>query len=115
SLEDVDYCLRARAQGFVTICVFGASARHAGSRSIGRRSPHRLYFATRNHLRLASRVAPTPRRVRSLVRAGAILTFNLAYATLRAEAPRFRGVGAVIRGAWDHARGRYGGGPADRA
>jgi len=26
SLEDVDFCLSARAQGFVTICVFGASA-----------------------------------------------------------------------------------------
>ena len=110
SFEDVDFCLRARARGFVTVCVFGATARHTGSRSIGRRSAKRLYFATRNHLRLANRVAPTRRRLCSLARAGAILAFNLTYATLRAEAPRCRGVGAVIRGAWDHARGRYGDG-----
>lgn len=114
SFEDVDFCLRARAAGFATICAAGAAARHAGSRTIGRRSPRRLYFAARNHLRLASRVAPTSGRGRALVRAGAILAFNLAYAGVRAEAPRLRGLGAVILGAWDHVRGRYGDRTADR-
>ena len=102
--------MRARAAGFATICVLAAAARHEGSRTIGRSSPRRLYFATRNHLRLASRAMPASPRGRALVRTGSILALNLAYATLRAETPRLQGLAAVIRGAWDHARGRYGDG-----
>ena len=108
SLEDVDFCLRARAAGFTTICVPASIARHVGSRTIGTRSPRKLYFATRNHLRLVSRVAPVRHPVRRFGRLAAILGVNLAYAALRTDAPRVRAVAAVMNGAWDHARGRYG-------
>jgi len=108
SFEDVDLCLRARQAGRLTLCARDAVALHAGSRSIGSRSPRRLYFATRNHLRLAARQCPL-HPAATVLRSGSILALNLAHALLRAEAPALAGVGSVLRGAWDHARGRYGG------
>ena len=108
SFEDVDFCVRARAAGFASVCVPDATARHAGSRTIGRRSPRRLYFATRNHLRLAARVAPAPSVGRHVLRTASIVSLNIAHALLTSEAPRLAGLAAVLRGGWDHARGRYG-------
>jgi len=111
SFEDVDFCLRARRAGFASLCVGDALALHDGSRSIGRRAPARLYFASRNHLLVAARAAPAG-RLHRLGRAAAIVALNLAHALARAEAPRAAGVGAVLQGAWHHARGRYGPRPA---
>jgi GT2 family glycosyltransferase/glycosyltransferase involved in cell wall biosynthesis len=105
SFEDIDFCLRARDAGFHTGCVQDAIAYHEGGRTIGRRSARRVYFATRNHLRLAAQ-AGRPRG-RSL-RAGLVVGLNAAYVLVSPEAPLIRGASAVVRGAWHHLTGRYG-------
>jgi len=105
SFEDVEFCLRARRVGFRTVCTPDAIAYHEGGRTIGRRSARRVYFATRNHLRLAE--AAGSRAGRPL-RAGLVLGLNAAYVLVSPEAPLFGGVGAFVRGAWHHFSGRYG-------
>ena len=114
SFEDLDLCLRARRSGFVTLCVPEAGVLHEGSRSIGRRSSSRLYFAARNHLLLAGRTAPAGPLL-SVLRGGSILGLNVAHALVRGEAPRLAGLGSVLQGAWDHLRGRYGDRPSRSA
>jgi GT2 family glycosyltransferase len=106
SVEDLDFCLRARAAGFSVLCVPLARAHHEGSHAIGRCSARRVYFATRNHLRLASRLQP--RRVRRAATAGAIVALNTAYVLTSADAPLWSGLAAVVRGTWHHLLGRYG-------
>ena len=105
SFEDVEFCLRARRVGFRTVCTPDAIAYHEGGRTIGRRSARRVYFATRNHLRLAE--AAGSRAGRPL-RAGLVLGLNAAYVLVSPEAPLVGGVGAFVRGAWHHFSGRYG-------
>ena len=104
--EDVDLCLRARAAGFETRCVPGARVYHEGGRTIGARSARRVYFATRNHLRLASRLQP--RRLMRTITAGSIVALNTAYVLTSPDAPLLSGLGAVVRGTWHHLLGRYG-------
>jgi GT2 family glycosyltransferase len=110
-LEDVELCLRARAGGFAAACVLDARAVHAGARSIGRRSPRRIYFATRNHLLLASRARPAEPRPLALLRGCAVVGFNLAHVLFTADVPVGPGLRALAGGVADHLRGRYG---ADR-
>jgi GT2 family glycosyltransferase/glycosyltransferase involved in cell wall biosynthesis len=105
SFEDIDFCLRARDAGFQTGCVQDAVGYHEGGRTIGRRSARRVYFATRNHLRLAAQ-AGTPQG-RSL-RAGIVVGLNAAYVLVSPEAPLIRGALALVRGARHHFIGRYG-------
>jgi GT2 family glycosyltransferase len=107
SFEDIDFCLRARDAGFETACVHDARAYHEGGRTIGRRSSRRVYFGTRNHLRLASRVG---RRSSRPLRLGLVAGFNAAYVLVSPESPLFDGLAAFLRGMWDHANGRYGAG-----
>jgi GT2 family glycosyltransferase/glycosyltransferase involved in cell wall biosynthesis len=107
SFEDLDLCLRARSAGFRSCCVPAARAYHQGHSSIGRRSARRLYFATRNHLKVASE-ANGSGGVAGLARGGWIVGLNAAYAVTSADAPLIPGLAAVIRGAWHHVRGRYG-------
>src|SRR5262249_16092334 len=75
--EALDYCLRARAAEFLTACVERSVALHEGNVSIGRHTSSRIYFATRNHLLLGSRIHAS-RPMRQL-RSGAIVLFNLAH------------------------------------
>lgn len=103
SFEDIEFCLRAGEAGFQTGCVQDALAYHEGGRTIGRRSARRVYFATRNHLRLAAQAAPP-----SPLRAGVVVGLNAAYVLLSPEAPLLRGTSALVRGAWHHFTGRYG-------
>ena len=110
SFEDVDFCVRAGAAGFSVLCVPEARAWHEGGRSIGRRSPRRIYFATRNHLRLAGSLEQ--RRIRRGWRAIFIVALNTAYVLTSADAPLWSGLAAVIRGGWHHLLGRYGADPA---
>jgi GT2 family glycosyltransferase/glycosyltransferase involved in cell wall biosynthesis len=105
SFEDIEFCLRAQESGFRTGCVQEARAYHEGGRTIGRRSARRVYFATRNHLRLAARQGD--RRGRAL-RSALVLGLNAAYVLVSPEAPLLSGASAMLRGAWHHARGRYG-------
>ena len=105
SFEDIDFCLRARSAGFQTGCVQDAVAYHEGGRTIGPRSARRIYFGTRNHLRLAARVgAPAGLPLRM----GIVVGLNAAYVLMSPEAPLVRGVSALVRGAWHHFTGRYG-------
>jgi GT2 family glycosyltransferase len=106
-LEDLDLCLRARAAGFEVVCAHQATAVHEGSATIGRRSPARLYYAARNHLRLAQTRAPLPGPL-GAARAVSIVALNALHAIARAPAPPLWGGLAVARGVADHLRGRYG-------
>lgn len=105
SFEDIEFCLRARDAGFQTACVQGALAYHEGGRTIGRRSARRVYFATRNHLRLAAQAGDSAGRP---FRGALVLGLNAAYVVVSPEAPLIQGVSAVVRGAWHHMTGRYG-------
>jgi GT2 family glycosyltransferase len=105
SFEDLDFCLRAARAGFACLLVPAATARHEGSRSIGRASADRHYFAARNHLRLAGRAAPGAGR---WLRGVAIVALNLAHAGLTGEGPRRAAVAGVVRGTRDHLLQRYG-------
>jgi GT2 family glycosyltransferase/glycosyltransferase involved in cell wall biosynthesis len=106
SFEDVDLCLRARSAGFETWCVPAARAHHEGGRTIGRRSARRVYFATRNHLKLAAGLES--RRVRRTLTAGSIVALNTAYVITSPDAPLVSGLAAVVRGTWHHLLGREG-------
>lgn len=107
SFEDLEFCLRARRAGFKTVIVAGATVRHGGSKTIGRDSTRRLYFAARNHLLLASRFGPQAWPVR-VARAANIVGLNVAHAMFRSETPVGVGLAAVIRGVRDHVKGKYG-------
>jgi GT2 family glycosyltransferase len=109
SFEDLAYCLEARRRGFQTVLAGGAIVYHEGGRSIGPTSPDRLYFATRNHLLMASRTGPTG-RVGSVARAGCIVALNFMHA-VRAECGSLpMRIAAVTRGLRDYAAGRFGSG-----
>ena len=105
--EDLELCLRARAAGFRTVCAGRAIVQHEGAASIGRTSARRLYFASRNHLLLASRVGPQAWPIRA-ARATNIIGLNVAHALVRSSAPVVPSLAAVGRGVRDHLRGRYG-------
>ena len=108
SFEDLDLCLRARRAGYSTICAAGALAYHEGGRSIGARAAARLYYGTRNHLLLAERWLRAGGSPGAAVRAACILGYNLAYAVTGSGTPPLPAMGAVLRGARDHWRARYG-------
>jgi GT2 family glycosyltransferase len=114
SFEDLDFCLTARQAGFTSLIVEGATAWHEGSHSIGVGSPRRLYFAARNHLRLATRVAPADGRLTSAARAVAIIGLNAVHAVRSRGGSLFERLGAVAAGTRDHLAGRYGDGPTPR-
>lgn len=107
SFEDVDWCARARAAGLGLAVVLGARAKHGGSRTLGTASAERLYYAARNHLLAAERSLPLRGASRAL-RAGRILGLNLLHALRQADVPRQAGLRAVLAGAADYRRGRFG-------
>jgi GT2 family glycosyltransferase/glycosyltransferase involved in cell wall biosynthesis len=99
SFEDLDWCLRARRAGFTSVVVSAARVYHQGSASMGE-SPERLYYAARNHLRLAA-IADGDGRIGHALRATSIVGLNLAHA-VRATGGTMRSrVAAVIRGVRD--------------
>ncbi len=104
--EDIEFCLRARGAGFGVLCVPEALAYHEGGRSIGRTSPERVYFATRNHLRTARMVGPP--YPPGWLRSGLIVGLNAGYVLLSGDTPRVRGLAALARGVWHHIGRRYG-------
>jgi GT2 family glycosyltransferase/glycosyltransferase involved in cell wall biosynthesis len=106
--EDLDFCLRASRSGFCALSVRSARAVHLGSATLGKSSPRRAYFATRNHLLLATRHdssrPPLARAARTLAIAG----YNVAAVIRGGEIPLRRGLSAVGQGIRDHLRGEYG-------
>jgi GT2 family glycosyltransferase len=107
SFEDVDWCVRARMAGLGVAVILGAQARHIGAQTIGRQSPERLYYATRNHVRIAEKLLPLSGLARGLRRV-LILGFNLAHALRQSEVPRPQAVRAVRDGFRDARAARYG-------
>jgi GT2 family glycosyltransferase len=105
--EELELGLRAARAGFRSAVDPSATVMHLGARTIGAGSPDRLYYAARNHLRVARESAPLPLPA-AWARAGAIVAMNVAHALVRAPAPRGAGLRAVARGVYDHVRGRYG-------
>ena len=106
--EDIDFCLRARARGWATYCDPSVFVLHEGHRSIGRRSGRRLYFATRNHLLLATRFPPGGSWLTRAVRLAMVMALNLGHAASGRVAPRVAGLAGWTRGVVDFARGRFG-------
>ena len=98
--EDIDFCLRARQQGFATACCGSTFVLHEGQRSIGKRSTSRAYFATRNHLLLASRYPAGAPSLNRRVRLTRVLALNLAHAIKGEEMPRLGALGDCLAGAW---------------
>ncbi len=120
SFEDLDWCLRARAAGFGLGVVLDARARHGGSRTIGRASPERFYYAARNHIRFLQKHRAAGGA--SWVGWSLAAVRNLAHALVQAESPRLRAARAVLDGVSDARRGHFGarsagggGKPSDRA
>jgi GT2 family glycosyltransferase len=105
--EDLEFCLRAKAAGFRTVCAGRAVVHHEGAASIGRDSPRRLYFAARNHLLLASRVGSQAWPLR-VARATNIVGLNVAHAIVRSQARMVPSLTAIGRGVRDHLKGKYG-------
>jgi GT2 family glycosyltransferase len=112
SFEDLEFCLRARQAGFETVLAADAVVHHEGGRSIGAESPARLYFAARNHLRLASGTGTRVGRLARCTRTTSILLLNLAHAVRSSGAPLPVRLAAVARGAGDYFAGRTGSGTA---
>jgi GT2 family glycosyltransferase/glycosyltransferase involved in cell wall biosynthesis len=110
SFEDLDLCLRARSAGFATIVSRDAVVYHGGSRSIGPAAPARLYYAARNHLRLASRTAGPAGRVARLGRAFLIVALNVAHAIRSRQGSLPSRLRAVATGTLDYVAGRFGAG-----
>ncbi len=109
--EDLDLCLRARAAGFETACVESATALHE-ERS-GLRPSTWIYFATRNHLLLASRIAAQQSQPHAWITPGTVMLLNLAQALFASNVAAGEALRAFVEGVRDHLRGRYG--PARQA
>jgi GT2 family glycosyltransferase/glycosyltransferase involved in cell wall biosynthesis len=111
--EDLDLCLRASQAGFSSLVVPSAAAYHESGRSIGAGSPRRLYFAARNHLRMAHSAAAGEGGWRSLMRAPIIVMLNLAHAVRAQGGSPISRIAAVLRGTRDYMIGRFGSGEGD--
>jgi len=68
----------------------------------------RAYFATRNHLLLASRFPAGGSRLGRGLRLANVLALNLAHTIGAADIPTVRGLAASVRGARDFVAGRLG-------
>jgi GT2 family glycosyltransferase len=104
--EDLAFCLRASSRGFSTVCCPEAVVYHEGGMSMGRAAAKRVYFATRNHLKLAS--AERGSLLARLIREGAVMGFNLAYVLTSRDVRLVSGFHAFLRGVRHHLAGRYG-------
>ena len=111
SFEDLDWCFRARKAGSTTVLAAHATAYHEGGRSMGPRSPQRLYYAARNHLRFAEKNDPRGRFTRNVKRplgSFFIIALNVAHAVRAGGGNLPVRLAAVVRGTRDHFAGRYG-------
>jgi GT2 family glycosyltransferase/glycosyltransferase involved in cell wall biosynthesis len=110
AFEDLDFCLRAARAGFRTVVANAAVVYHEGGRSIGAASTARLYFAARNHLRLAGSTG-RPGTVASIARSLSIVALNVAHALRTGDGgTRLARLRAVARGVRDYRAGRFGAG-----
>jgi GT2 family glycosyltransferase/glycosyltransferase involved in cell wall biosynthesis len=105
--EDLDWCLRARRAGFLSAVAQDASVYHEGGRAIGSESPRGLYFAARNHLKLA-RSEPVGGGVGRVLRSAVVIGLNLAHAARSGGSSLPARLRAVARGVRDDFSGTYG-------
>ena len=105
--EDVDWCLRARRAGLRLQVVAGALVSHASGASLPRLAPTALRYAVRNHLRACERLFPVS-GVRRGTRLVGVVSLHLAHVLLRVRGRRGPALRAVLQGARDHLRGRFG-------
>ena len=110
--EDVDWCVRARAARLRLWLVRGARVRHEGSATLGSRSPDRLYYGARNHLRAVEKLRPMA-GFACWRRRAAIAARYLAYALVQRNVPASAALQAALRGIQDFGRGCTG--PSHRA
>ncbi len=107
-LEDLDLCLRARRAGESIVAVPEARVHHAREASRhGRQSNDSLYYTCRNHFLLMEDHGRGG-RVRQLIRSVSILTLNLAFALVAASAAGPGPLVAVLSGAADYRKRRFG-------
>jgi GT2 family glycosyltransferase len=106
--EDIDFCLRARSAGIRTRLAGDSVVYHEGSQAIGGRSPRRLYFATRNHLLLASAHGNGDGRLKRTARAMLVTALNLAYAVKAPGGSLPARVASSLHGLADYLAGRHG-------
>ena len=74
--EDVDLCLRARAQGVVPRLVADARVRHRGGGTRSHRSPDAAFHLGRSHTLLARRLGSGPLRLLTVASAGSAWTLD---------------------------------------
>lgn len=106
--EDLDFCCRARERGWLSACAGTTFVLHAGHGSIGRRATARAYFATRNHLLVASRFPSADSSVRRSARLANVVALNIAHRLTARDIPPARGLIATALGVRDFLRGRTG-------
>ena len=106
--EELEFCFRARRAGFATVLAGFATAAHEGGRSIGSTSPRRLYFAARNHLLLAYKLAPDESRFVRLPRVLSIALLNIAHSVTAQGGSLATRLQAVTQGTLDYLNGRFG-------
>ena len=106
--EDIDFCLRARAKGFLSAVAGRAIVEHEGQAAIGRGSSRRIYFATRNHLLLAERCASAQSRAARYLRVLSIIALSLGKALTTSEVSRLDALRGFTSGVRDYLGGRYG-------
>ncbi|MFL5955251.1 MAG: glycosyltransferase family 2 protein [Gaiellaceae bacterium] len=105
-VEDVEWSLRIRREGFAVVFVPDARVRHKGSAaSGGRRSTTNLYYDTRNTIVVAERHARLPRGAHAL-RRGVIVGAHLAQSL--SHPSRLAAARAVLAGWRDARAGRLG-------
>lgn len=110
--EDLEWGLRARAQGFQVLYVPGSRVWHKVSRSTGgARSTLPLRYQTRNVLACVDAQLPLPLPARVL-RWGTILA-AAGLGLFTQGLPRLEGAAAIVRGVSDHLAGRRGPIPRD--
>jgi len=107
-LEDLDLCLRARAAGGGVVCVPAARVHHDRLPARrGRQSEDSLYYTCRNHF-LLMETHGSGGAARRVLRVATILGLNVAYALLDDPRRAPRRLRAVLAGARDYARRRFG-------
>lgn len=106
-LQDVDLCVRARTAGFESACVESATALSGGRPTTVERMSNRVYFASRNHLLLASRLSGRG-APHTWIRASRIVLLHCWNALFQSGVPAVEGLRAVAEGVRDHLKLHYG-------
>ena len=97
-LEDLDFCLRAHAQGFAALFVPGAHVWHRGGASTAGDPLTRRYHLARSTVQFLRKHVPRRQKALVLLFWLAVLLKTLASDVLRGEA--WAGVSAYVAGMW---------------